>query len=111
MADFTRVKYFRAHEFQHPERMDQQLIRLLDDARAHLGKAMIITSSWRPEVTSSHNAGKAVDIRAKSGAYRLELVKALLKAGALRIGVYDRHIHVDVDYQRPTPTLWSGVSL
>ena len=57
--------------------------------------------------TSSHMKGLAVDIEAPNGADMHKLVAKLIPFFK-RMGIYQkqRFIHVDVDYEKPNPTIW-----
>jgi len=59
---------------------------------------------------TAHARGLAVDIRAHDSVTRFKIVKALLDAGFARVGVYDKHIHADVDAGLPQGVLWWGRS-
>lgn len=59
---------------------------------------------------TAHARGLAVDIRAHDSVTRFKIAKALLDAGFARIGVYDKHIHADVDPSLPQGVLWWGRS-
>ena len=72
-----------------------------------------ITSGYREGDERCHGYRMAVDIKAHSGWVRFQIVKSLLEAGFKRIGVYDKHVHVDVctDQQGfAQEVLWAGVS-
>lgn len=98
------------NDFRHPKRLHPELLSLLDQLFYRLGRPLEVTSDWRSEPTSAHYLGKAVDIRAHSGYQRYRIVEMALRVGFTRIGVYDRHIHLDVDTERPSPVIWQGVS-
>lgn len=59
---------------------------------------------------SAHFRGLAVDLRVGNGWERYQLTKAALEAGIRRIGVYTKHIHLDVDPKLPSPVIWAGTS-
>jgi len=59
---------------------------------------------------SAHARGLAVDLRAHDSVTRFKVVKALLDAGFTRVGVYDKHVHADVDDSLPQGVLWVGRS-
>ena len=91
----------------------------LERAREFFGAPIIITSGYRDPSKneavggvkdSSHTSGKAVDIRCADPEMQKKLCWALGAAGFRRIGVYDRHVHVDVDDSKPSPAYWTGVS-
>ena len=120
MLDLYGLTYFKPSEFNHYELMNPVLLRLLDLARATLGKPIYITSSFRTAADniacggskfSTHLTGDAVDIRCNDAEYRFELLKALIDVGFRRIGIYPNHIHVDVGYFHQdvsSPVIWYG---
>ena len=67
---------------------------------------------------SAHEKGLAVDFTIrKKGDYRaytaleqLRLAWALGRAGFVRIGVYNRHCHADVDKSKTPDAVWTGIS-
>ena|SRR5688572_1779544 len=59
---------------------------------------------------SAHFKGLAVDLRVGNGWERYSIIKAALEAGIKRIGVYDRHVHLDADPALPQPVIWAGTS-
>lgn len=109
MSKSWPYKYFRESEFLRPDIMSPELLDLLDRARALAGVPFYVNSSWRAD-SASHSRGVAVDLRAVDGETRFRMVQALMASGALRIGVYSVHVHVDVDSELPSPALWNGVS-
>lgn len=82
------------------------LLDRLSVARERAGIPFVITSAYRSREyeikhgrngSSSHCLGLAIDIKCTSSFQRYYMVKALLECGFYRIGVYPRHIHVDID--------------
>jgi hypothetical protein len=59
---------------------------------------------------TAHARGLAVDLRAHDSATRFKIVKGLLDAGFARVGVYNAHLHADVDESLPAGVLWWGRS-
>lgn len=98
------LKHFAPKEFKHYSEMSPELGRMLDDTRHILNDKIIITGSWRRsanERTSAHQVSssglwEAVDIRCSESRERFLLVSAAYLAGFRRIGLYDRHVHLDV---------------
>ena len=99
--------------------LDPELMSKLDTARAVAGVPFKITSGLRTcdantaamgVEGSAHLSGKAVDLALDDGSSRFAIVKGLLAAGFVRIGVYDRHCHVDVDITKPQSVMWVGIS-
>jgi uncharacterized protein YcbK (DUF882 family) len=94
------------------------LVFKLDRARGIYGAPIIITSGLRtPERNSeiggvsdsSHLEGAGADLRAPQGQFlREKLAWSLGVAGIMRIGFYPRHMHVDVDINKPMPACWEG---
>lgn len=99
-------------------------IAKLQKARNIFGRPIIITSGGR---TSGHNLAIGgvsnsshliredgyfcgADLRCRSDLDRFHLVNALLEAGFVRIGIYDRHIHVDTDGTKTQNVMWWGKS-
>lgn len=110
------LQHFTAKEV---EGLDPAFARRLDRARTKAGVPFKITSGRRTQVQnsrlggakrSSHLTGHGADLRARSGRVRLEIVRGLILAGFIRIGVYNSHIHVDDDLRLPQPALWAGQS-
>ena len=88
---------------------------MLDDAREIAGIPFFITEGKISEQTvhvehSAHFKGAAVDIRCWDSWSRFKIVNALLEAGFERIGIYDRHIHADIDEYLPQMVIWVGTS-
>lgn len=97
---------------------DPELIRMLQTARDLYGKSMIISSGCRcikrnrtvgGATNSAHITGKAADILTPTGIDRYLIIKALIQAGFERLGINfnKKFIHVDVDYSKPSPTIFS----
>ncbi len=111
-----RRSYFSADEV---EGLDRTFVRRLNRARHYAGVPFIITSGRRTKAQntrlggakrSSHLTGHGADFRARSGRVRFAIVRGLILAGFVRIGVYNGHVHVDDDPRLPEPTLWPGKS-
>lgn len=92
-----------------------KLVMQLQRAREILGIPIIVTSGcrcakWNKTVggspTSAHLDGDASDIASRNNEDRYFLVCALLNAGFQRIGLGEDFVHVDVDYDRPTPAMF-----
>lgn len=99
--------------------LTKDLMFKLERAREFFGHPIIITSGYRdPEKNesaggvkdSAHTTGQAVDIRCHDAELKYKLAWALGCAGFRRIGVYDKHIHVDTDSAKPSPSFWTGKS-
>lgn len=110
------AKYFKDSEIAG---LDPQLVSMLDDAREAAGVPIVITSGFRtPDQNasvggvseSSHTKGLAVDVRCPNDQYGKQVAFGLGQAGFKRAGFYDKHIHVDIDMEKPYPAKWTGES-
>jgi len=116
MSIWDSLEWFKREEFKHPDEMDHILLLGLDQVREEADVAMYVTSDYRPGDPRSHGEGKAVDVSDNlngepvSGAWRFKVVGAALRCGFVRVGVYDRHIHLDISLRLPQEVLWSGIS-
>lgn len=100
--------------------LSDRIISRLDLARDLCGFPIVITSGARtPEQNaaaggvseSSHMLGLAVDIQAPIGQNEREkLIWALGCVGFRRLGIYDRHLHADIDDAKAQDVVWFGVS-
>lgn len=94
--------------------MSHEFMERLDKARCIAETPFIINSAYRSIAyelergrtgTSSHTKGVAVDLRCTDGAARLQIIRGLLAAGFVRIGIGKTFIHVDYDTEK-TPNIW-----
>lgn len=99
--------------------LDKELVSKLETARKAAGVPFRITSGLRTCAAntvamgvegSAHLKGLAVDLAIESGLDRFAIVRGLLAAGFVRVGVYNRHVHVDLDAEKPQNVLWVGIS-
>lgn len=119
----NKYKYFTAEEFlkctppSPIEGVSESLLNKLDQAREIAGIPFVINSAVRSSAyervrgrsgSSSHVSGKAVDIRCIDSSSRFAILSALIMVGFTRIGIYPRHIHVDVDNDRPQKVVFLG---
>lgn len=110
-TDWHSLTFFKADEFSKPEEMDYGLLLRLNNARKIARTPFEITSSYRTDdLESSHAYGLAVDIACTDSSKRWRIVEACITAGFNRIGIYDKHIHVDVDPAKAQDVMWWGVS-
>ncbi len=109
VLEWTSLKHFGYAEFKEPESMSHAFLVKLDRARDKTTAVWEITSDYRVG-SGSHSEGVAVDIAVSNSRERFEIVRALLQGGFKRIGVYDRHIHVDDSQRLDREVLWIGVS-
>lgn len=95
-----------------------RLVNMLDMAREFAGIPFVITSGFRgPDQNqaaggvkdSAHETGLAVDIRAPNDEIGKRVAYGLGRAGFIRCGFYDKHIHADIDSSKPQVT-WDGIS-
>lgn len=104
------------------------LVSMLDDARERAGIPFVITSGFRDPAQNasaggvedsahSHTTmaglpdGFAVDIRVPDDSRsRFHILKGLFGAGFCRVGIYDKHVHVDIDPSKPQFVCWTGES-
>jgi len=117
MAD---LKYFIKEEFTCDgvncfNKMNPELLKMIDDAREIADVPFKITSSWRSEAknqevngkpNSSHLRGNAIDISCKSSFQRLQIVNGLISAGFTRIGIAKTFIHADCDMTLPQEVMF-----
>lgn len=92
----------------------------LDRAREFYGNPMTLTSGYRAPSHnasiggvdgSAHTKGMAADVRAPKDPFaREKMAWAFGAAGFKRVEAATKHFHVDVDYTKPTPAFFSGVS-
>lgn len=123
-ADFSRIRHFEPAEFARPECLRQEMLDKLDRLRQACGFPLVITSSYRDfthntavggAADSAHCPGpdglySGVDIATHNlgGAGLFMLVKHALAIGYNRIGLYPRHIHLDVEDRLPQQVMWVG---
>jgi zinc D-Ala-D-Ala carboxypeptidase len=90
-------------------------IAKLQDARNIAGIPFVITSGYRclkhnkavgGKPDSSHLMSVAVDIRIRTSSERFLIIGGLMKAGFARLGIGQKHIHVDMDVCKPQRLIW-----
>ena len=100
MRDWSKIKYFRANEFNQPDKMNWWLICMLDILRAYAKSPIIIHSSYREGDNGTHGRGEAVDLHIVG----MSVIDQFLLAEKTRlfcgIGVYpfwnNPGLHLDV---------------
>lgn len=112
----NRWTYFKDDEV---EGLEAELVAKLDLARGKSGVPFTITSGKRSlednrrasgVQDSSHLSGQAVDLACADDELRFKMLSALLAVGFTRLGVYDRHIHCDIDQTKKQNVAWIGIS-
>ena len=95
--------------------ISQSLVDLLQETRYEYGSSMVVTSGmrcpeWNKEVggseNSSHLWGLAVDIEMTDPVLRYRMIRMMQKFFK-RIGIAKNFIHVDVDYNKTNPVIWT----
>lgn len=104
--DWEELVNFKPNEFEKPEKMDFLFLLKLDAARKIAKIPFVISSSYRQGDPNSHGRGLAVDIKCSDSPSRFKIVSSLLSVGFNRVGIYDKHIHVDSDTTLPQNVMW-----
>lgn len=95
--------------------LSTRLVLMLDRAREIAGVPFILTSTVRSisenkdvggVEDSSHLAGLAVDIAISGSNARFRALSALLAVGFNRLGIYEHHIHADIDKSKAGDVIW-----
>ena len=119
--------YFKDSEFVRPDLLRPEMREKLNLLRAWYGKPLVVTSSLR-STAKNQSVGGATDSShtlAPDGLYsgidlavvggkldgqaRYNLISYSFAIGFRRIGVYTRHIHLDIEKHLPQEVLWVGV--
>lgn len=100
--------------------MDPLFMVMLQNSRDYFKRPMVVTSGWRcreyqmelnpATPDSSHTRGMGADIAVHSNKERYDMLLAFIQAGFNRIGIYDKHFHVDTDPDLPPGVVWVGDS-
>jgi len=99
--------------------LSPRLVDMLDKARELSGVPFVITSGARNEAqnanaqgvkNSAHTRGLAVDLACSDASARFHMLAALFEVGFARVGIYDKHVHVDCDLSLPQDVAWWGTS-
>jgi uncharacterized protein YcbK (DUF882 family) len=112
----SEPKHFSADEVRG---LDPRLVALLDHARGLAKVPFRITSGYRTALEnesaggvfdSSHTRGLAVDLACFDSRARMRMLTALIMVGFKRVGVYNAHLHADIDESMPQEVIWVGTS-
>ncbi len=103
-SQWSSLKFFSEKEKSHdgelafpdPDKMSFKLMKMLDRARHIADVPFSINSSFREGDKKTHGRGEAVDIHVESSQDRFRMLKAFIAVGFERIGIYDKHFHVDI---------------
>ncbi len=117
--NWDKYKYFKPEEFYSSdvkdEKMTEEFMDMLSDARERAGIAFRISSGYRtPErnkavggvESSSHLKGCAADIHVTGSRQRFKITKALFDVGFTRVGEGSDFIHVDNDSSKSQEVKW-----
>ncbi len=114
----VELEHFYEDEFGPDlDRMNPALLLRLELLRQLVGEPIYVTSAWRADGTGAHPEGDAVDVAdnnkslSLSSRWRHKVLKYAYLLGFKRIGVYDKHIHLDVDLERDQEVTWWGRSV
>lgn len=109
----ARLNYFTDEEVKG---LDLELCAMLDRARGLAGCPFVITSGLRTSdkndtlvnsvKDSSHITGNGVDLACDDSELRFKMLRGLILAGFVRIGVYSKHLHADNDLAKPQGVCW-----
>lgn len=115
------IKFFQSNEFDSPDvpgsglKMNLDFVAKLDRIRSKLKQPMFINSGFRtPEHnarvggvdSSSHEIGRAADIRTPSAAMRHQLITLAFAEGISRIGIGQTFVHLDSSEHHPQQVVW-----
>ena len=97
------------------DKINPELVRMLNEAREMANTPFVITSACRCEKhnkeeggkpNSAHLTGEAVDIQAIDGKSKFIILSSLLDIGFERVGIGKTFIHADTSTSLPFPTIW-----
>lgn len=92
------------------EDLNKDLVAALFNIERICQQELIITSGKRVK-SLAHKTGRGVDIRCADSGLRYRILDAAFSEGFLRIGIYDRHIHLDLECEGfPQCKVWWGKS-
>lgn len=113
--NWEEIKYFKKSEFKHPDKMNFEFIKILDQVREKFGHPLKITSDFRTDeenekaggkVTSAHLKGVAVDTSCMDSRSRFDLVRSIIECGITRIGIGKTFVHFDMDFDKDQRVIW-----
>lgn len=99
MIIFEQLKNFSASEFNHPEKIDVEFLKIVQEFRDFVNKPIIIHSDFRTN-SQRHASGKALDFRVV-GMNVLDMYLSAERFGKFKgIGIYPNWnnpgLHVDI---------------
>ena len=130
MIDWTRIRFFKATEFIESQKLRPEMIHALDDLRFRFGRSLIVTSSYREPAQNAQVGGvtrsahtlaadgfySGVDLTTQGALARINkkvpgyemwtLFIIARELGFRRIGIYPKHLHLDLEPDLPSPALW-----
>lgn len=120
--DWTHIHHFSPDEFAEPDKLRWSMLKMLDDLREQCGFPIYVTSSYRDPAhnaavggvsDSSHTLApdgfySGVDIAVSSSQRLFDIVRYALELGFTRIGVYPKHVHLDIEARLPQNVIWTG---
>lgn len=124
MIDWTQIRFFKVNEFLEPQKLRPEMIHALDALRLRFGRSLIVTSSYRAAIgtdPSAHNMAadgfySGIDLTTQAALARANkkirgsemwaLCVIAQELGFRRIGIYPKHIHLDMEPTFPSPALW-----
>ena len=127
ITNMSKFRYFKYSEFDSPdlkgsgEKMSDDFLEMLDEARNCAGTPFKITSGYRTKEhnenlrkrgfkavkNSAHLKGLAADISCTTSSKRWLIVDALIFAGITRIGIGKNFIHCDIDKTKTQNLIWT----
>lgn len=90
--------------------LNREFLAKLRLAEKFAGFDFVVTSAFRQGDEKCHGYGKAVDLACIHSGERWRIDEAIRKAGFRRLGLYDKHVHVDGCSAMAQKVLWLGRS-
>lgn len=100
----------------HLNNINIELVEELQKVRSEYGCAMTVSSGTRCPTwnkacggseNSSHLTGLAVDIAIDDSVLRHRFMRTIVEMGWKRIGIAKSFIHLDIDYHKTNPVIWT----